>query len=80
MSVRHDLRLRRRFGILETRSDAAKQIADQLVKLGVEDAKPMLSAGKAIPLQLEIWFARPQIRQVDPRALVMPVPSVTASP
>lgn len=54
---------------------AAKNIADQLVKLGVEDAKPVLSAGKAIPFQLEIWFARAVIKPVDLRTVAAPVPT-----
>jgi hypothetical protein len=47
----------------------AKNISDQLSALGITDAKPALSAGKAIPFQLEIWFGKPQIRQVDPRTI-----------
>lgn len=53
---------------------AAKNISDQLVKLGAGDSKPVPSAGKAMPFQLEIWFAKPAIRQVDPRAVVQSTP------
>lgn len=53
----------------------AKSIADQLTKLGVADVKPMLSAGKAIPFQLEIWFARAPIKQLELRSVVVPTPT-----
>ena len=56
-------------------ADFAKNISDQLVALGITDAKPTLSAGKAIPFQLEIWFGKPKIRQLDPRE----IPAVTQS-
>lgn len=63
-------------------ASVAQQIADQLVNLGVTGAKPSLSVGKAVPFQLEIWFAKPAGQTANPRANVLPLvqPTAAASP
>ena len=49
-------------------AEAAKAIAEQLVRFGVTDAKESRHSGKARPFQLEIWFGRSASRRPDPRA------------
>jgi hypothetical protein len=54
-------------------ADAARHIAEQLVRFGIPDAKESRTGGKARPFQLEIWFGRSPIRRFA-AAAVQPTP------